>query len=102
MNRMAIGYEPSHPDRPSLVFVESTKGVLINERTEPPRLLDDAFEVDSEQLEPGDPRFFDFVLDVFSTRCLIRHVREFDAEFLSAMLSDEQAWEALPRPVVPA
>ena len=76
MNRFAIGYAP-HPeeiDRPVMVFLETVNGVLVQERGESaPQLLDRPELVhlnggEAREVGPGDPAYFDVMLDSFSTR----------------------------------
>jgi hypothetical protein len=115
VTRFAIGYSATseEPDRhrPMVVFIENGLGVLVLHRGElAPRLVDDAVplpELSQREslVKPGDPRYFDVILDSFSTNWVIRTVSEFDPQQLvsSMLLRTDEAWEALPsRALVPA
>jgi hypothetical protein len=52
----------------------------------------------AERVEPGEPKYFDVVLDTFSTSCLIRTVTEFEPAVFSSLLTSDQIWDVLPRP----
>ncbi len=111
MSRLAIGYSPNPDelDRPTTVFIEADQGVWIQRRGDfGPRVLDEPLTVriddsDAEQVGPGQPRYFDLVLDSFSSSCLIRTVTEFEPGMFSSLLtSTDEIWEALPRPQMAA
>jgi hypothetical protein len=97
MNRVAIGYESSDLDRPVAVIVEATSGVFVKTRGngQYPRQFTAPLS-SAPELAPGDPAYFDAVLDSLSTRWLIRHVVD-EPSFLVSMLASEDVWEALPR-----
>jgi hypothetical protein len=100
MNRLAIGYSPEELDRATVVFFETGEGVVMQTRGAPaPRVIDQPLE---GSLEPGTPQFFDAVLDSFSTSCLIRNVLELEPAVVLPMLVNDQIWDTLPRPRVPA
>ena len=96
MRRLAIGYSPSDIERPTLV--ETDRGLLTFVRGEPPRLVAEPFEGIAD---PGESRYFDVVLDTFSASHFIRDVVEGPEQLeqlVSSMLTQELAWDALPRP----
>jgi hypothetical protein len=103
MNRLAIGYDPTPEEieRPVMVFVETREGVLVQTRGEPPRLVERPEHVringDVREVAPGDPSFFDVVLDGFSTKVFIRNVTELEPEVITSMLVAEENWDLLPR-----
>ena len=103
MSRLAIGYQPmpEELDRPVMIFMETPSGVLVHRRGEPaPRILHDELTIrGAEVSRPGEPKYFDAILDSFSTSCLIRTVGELDPELFSTILvAADETWEALPRP----
>lgn len=105
MSRLAIGYsaKPDELDRPTAVFIEADDGVWAYTRGEPgPRVLVEPMKIGNgageERVEPGQPRYFDVVLDSFSSSCLIRTVTEFDPAILSSLLTVDQMWDVLPKP----
>jgi hypothetical protein len=73
--------------------------VLLQAREGPaPRLIDHV----PDDLKPGAPEFFNSILDSFSTKYLIRTVRELDPDVMASMLSSDEVWDLLPRSAVPA
>jgi hypothetical protein len=112
VTRFAIGYSAAPENsRPMVVFIENGRGVWMLHRGDlAPRLVEDAVSLPdlSERespVKPGDPRYFDVILDSFSTSWVIRAVSEFDPQQLvsSMLLRTDEAWEALPpRTLVPA
>lgn len=106
MNRLAIGYAASseEADRPMMVFVETDEGILVQNREErAPKLLDRPETVRLSdgvvrEVVPGDPAFFDVVLDSFSTRVFIKNITELEPGVLASMLvGDDANWDRLPR-----
>ncbi len=104
MNRLAIGYEPvpEHIDRAVMVFAETSSGVLVQSRGDrAPRLIERPEQVRIEgglrEVGPGDPSYFDVVIDSFSTTVLIRNVTELEPEVIASMLVAEENWDLLPR-----
>jgi hypothetical protein len=109
MSRLAIGYSPNPDelDRPTAVFIEASDGVWAYTRGEPgPRVLVEPLTIHDggagEQARPGERRYFDGVLDSFSSSCLIRTVTEFEPTIFSSLLTVDEIWDALPRPHAPA
>jgi hypothetical protein len=92
---VAIGYVPG--DRPVAVVVEAPDGVFVRTRGENrfPRQFKAPLSAAPEVI-PGDPAYFDAVLDSLSTRWLIRDVFD-EPTFLVSMLGSDDVWEALPR-----
>lgn len=104
MNRLAIGYSPvpEEIERPIMVFVETREGVLVQSRGEQaPQMIErpERIQVEGEMHEvaPGDPSYFDVVVDSFSTRVFIRNVTELEPEVITSMLVEEDNWDLLPR-----
>src|SRR5690349_4426438 len=103
MNRLAIGYAPDQIDRAVMVFAETRNGVLVQSRGERvPRLIDGHEEVringgGLSEVVPGDPSYFDVVLDSFSTQVFIRNVTELEPDVIASMLVAEENWDLLPR-----
>jgi len=109
MSRLAIGYSsnPEELDRPTAVFIEAADGVVACMRGEPgPRMLVEPVAIHNggtgETVVPGEERYFDGVLDSFSSSCLIRTVTEFEPTLFSSLLTIDQMWDVLPRPHTPA
>ena len=102
MNRIAIGYSPnpSEQNRAVVVFVETNAGIQVLRRGEPAGafLVDRAVTTAGEMIEPGSDRYFDAVLDAFSSSTVIRTVAQLDPTMLTTLLAEESSWEALPRP----
>jgi hypothetical protein len=108
VNRFAIGYTPNieEMDYPVAVFVETGDGVLFQQRGEPDvQLLDrevgPVLGGPGQQVRPGEARYFDVVLDSFSTRFFIRTVTELEPDMIASMLLAETNWDLLPRPHAP-
>jgi hypothetical protein len=108
MSRFAIGYSPHEGqlDRALMVFVETGDGVLVQERgKQAPRLLNRSMEARSNggparSVAPGEPAYFDMILDGFSTSVFIRTIAELEPDVLASMLVAEENWDLLPRPGV--
>jgi hypothetical protein len=105
MSRLAIGYSPraDQIDRPTAVFIESSDGVWSYMRGDPaPRVLGAPLPFrnggNATEIGPGQPEYFDLVLDTFSASCLIRTVTEFEPAIFSSLLTADEIWDVLPRP----
>jgi hypothetical protein len=105
VSRFAIGYSPGEIDRPLAVFVETPAGVLVQRRgEEAAQMLDRPVRGGQDngaagQIAPGEQRYFDVVLDGFSTRYFIRTLVDLEPDVIvSMLLADEDNWDRLPRP----
>jgi hypothetical protein len=104
VNRLVIGYSPvpEEVDRPVMVFVETAEGVIVQNREgRAPRLLNQPERVrqngETREVRPGEPAYFDIVVDNFSTRVFVRNVTELEPEVIASMLVSEDNWDLLPR-----
>jgi hypothetical protein len=82
VSRFAIGYSPEEIHRPVAIFVETGDGVLVQSRGEASaQLLDRPFgpvaanAARHSEVRPGDVRYFEVVLESFSTRFLFGQSR---------------------------
>jgi hypothetical protein len=97
LSRVAIGYEPNDLERAVAVVVEGLEGVFLRTRGESqfPRQFTGTLSA-APGIAPGEPAYFDAVLDTLSTRWLIRDVFD-EPTFLVTMLASDNVWDALPR-----